>query len=266
MLADYLIRFNSALLKFREKFPRPKWSEEFKNDLVNDFSFFSARVEDEKLIYGETIRFLNDQLVKKGKMKSLLEISNHKDVLQSVINRYETFTLTEDSLLDIHRDLMSSELSWEVDFKPHLVGNYRNLPTIGYREPHFPNKEYVPHYNLEIVMASYIDLFVSRFENIDNSVEEKHLIAVLSFFHNKFLNEIHPFADGNGRVCRIVMGTYLMKNGCPPVFVKITSDKDRFEYINTIVQCESKGSDKPLVEYLANGMSDYLEEKTTGEN
>ena len=261
MLSSYLERFNTALKVFQEKFPRPKWSEEFKSNLINDFSFYSARIEDEKLQYGDTIKFLNGELVRKGKMKSLLDVSNHKDVLESVINRYENFELTEGSIKDIHKDLMSSELSWEVDFKPHLVGNYRNIPTVGYREPHFTNKEYVPHYNIEMVMSSHMDMFNRKFQSIDNSRNENHLITAIAFFHNKFLNEIHPFADGNGRVCRIIMGTLLMKNSCPPIFVKITSDEDLFEYITKIVECERENSDDPLVEFLANGMTEYLEDR-----
>lgn len=91
MLSAYLKRFNTALQHFQEKFPRPTWTKEFKKDLVNDYSFYSARIEDEKLQYGDTIKFLNDQLVKKGKMKSLLDVANHKDVLNSLINRFESY-------------------------------------------------------------------------------------------------------------------------------------------------------------------------------
>ena len=83
MLPDYLIRFNSALIKFQEKYPRPNWTDDFKKNLLNDFTFYSARVEDESLQYGDTIRFLNNQLVEKAKMKSLLDVSNHKDILSS---------------------------------------------------------------------------------------------------------------------------------------------------------------------------------------
>ncbi|EIJ40815.1 hypothetical protein JoomaDRAFT_3887 [Galbibacter orientalis DSM 19592] len=261
MLPSYLIRFNSALENFQKKFPRPNWSDNFKSNIINDYSFYSAKVEDEKLMYGDTIRFLNGELVKKEKMKSLLDVLNHKDVLLSLIDRFEEFELNEDTIKGIHKDLMSSELSWEVDFKKHLVGNYRNLPTIGYREPFFPNKEYAPHYNLDVIMSSYIGMFNTRFNSIDNSDSKTHLITTLAYFHNKFLNEIHPFADGNGRVCRIIMGTILMKNNCPPVFVKITSEEDRFEYVNKIVDCENKNSDEPLIEFLSNGMSEYLEER-----
>ncbi len=263
MLPDYLIRFNSALIKFQEKYPRPNWTDDFKKNLLNDFTFYSARVEDESLQYGDTIRFLNNQLVEKAKMKSLLDVSNHKDILSALVNHYESFELNEETVKEIHKELMSSEMSWEVDFKPHLVGEYRNISTVGYREPFFPNKEYVPHFNLEMVMNSYLDIFNNKFKHINNNKEENHLLTAIAFFHNLFLNHIHPFADGNGRVCRIIMGIILMKNNCPPIFTKITSEEDRFEYINKIVESENIKSDKPIVEFLAYGMSEYLENKVS---
>ena len=49
MLTKSLIAFNTALLKFQIKFPEETWSQEFKDSLINDYSFFSARVEDSKL-------------------------------------------------------------------------------------------------------------------------------------------------------------------------------------------------------------------------
>lgn len=266
MLPAYLERFNLALENFNEKFPRPKWTEEFKTSLVNDYSFYSARIEDEKLQYGDTIKFLNGELVRKGKMKSLLDVSNHKNVLESIINKYDTFKVSEVTIKEIHKDLMGSELAWEVDFKPHLVGEYRNIPTVGYRQPFFENKEYVPHYNLDMVMSSYMDIFSWKLEDINNSKKETHLITRLAYFHNKFLNEIHPFADGNGRVCRIIMGTILMKNNCPPIFIKIISNEDRLEYISKIVECEKSKTDFPLIELLANGMSEYLESRVSNIN
>jgi hypothetical protein len=49
MLTKSLTAFNTALLKFQIKFPKETWSQEFKDSLINDYSFFSARVEDSKL-------------------------------------------------------------------------------------------------------------------------------------------------------------------------------------------------------------------------
>ncbi len=258
MLPDYLLNFNDALLKFQEKFPRNEWSNEFKDSLINDYSFYSARVEDSKLEYGDTIRFLNDETVRGINFESLLGISEHQSVLKNLLENLENFQLTEETIKNVHGNLMASPLAWETDFKPELVGNYRNIPTVGSRQPFFENKDYSAHYNLEISMASYVNLFNIRLDDIDNSISEKHLLTRISYFHNKFLNEIHPFADGNGRVCRILIGAVLMANNCPPIFPKITSQEEQIEYITTIVQCETDQSDTPLIEYLAKGMTNYL--------
>lgn len=153
---------------------------------------------------------------------------------------------------------MESHLAWETEFKPELVGNYRNIPTVGSREPFFENKEYASHYNLEIIMTSYIGLFNDRFNDIENSNTEKHLLTRIAYFHNKFLNEIHPFADGNGRVCRIIIGAVLMTHNCPPIFPEITTQEQQIDYISTIVKCEKNKDDTFLVEYFAKGMTAYL--------
>jgi Fic family protein len=258
MPPDYLLNFNSALLKFQEKFPRDNWSSQFKDSLVNDYSFFSARVEDSKLQYGDTIRFLNNESVRGINLDSLLGISEHQSVLKNLLENLENFELTEEVIKNIHDSLMSSPLAWETDFRPELVGNYRNVPTVGSREPFFDNKEYAPHYNLEIIMTSYLNLFNGRLEDIDNTIDQKHLLTAIVYFHNKFLNEIHPFADGNGRVCRIIIGAVLMSNNCPPIFPEITNQEQQIEYISTIVQCEHEKNDTPLIKYFALGMTNYL--------
>lgn len=258
MFPQYLLEFNNALLQFQQKFPRNTWSEEFRFSLINDYSFYSARVEDSKLDYGDTIRFLNDETIRGINLNSLLGISEHQSVLKGILDNLENFKLTEETIKDIHCCLMENPLAWETDFKPELVGNYRNVPTVGSRKPFFENKEYDPHYNLDIIMPSYLDRFNAQFDAIDNTDKDKHLLTRIAYFHNIFLNKIHPFADGNGRVCRIIIGAILMKNNCPPIFPKITTQEEQVEYINTIVKCEEEKSDEPLVSYFSIGMTKYL--------
>ncbi|WP_277016538.1 Fic family protein [Flavobacterium lindanitolerans] len=261
ILHDYLEAFNKTLEKFQKKFPVSEWTEKFKTDLINDFSYYSSRVEDENITYGSTIKFLNDEIVPKTNLKSLLNVSHHKEVLEGLLCHLENFALTEEKLKGIHKHLMSDPNAWEVDFEPHLVGNYRNLPTIGHREPFYPNKEYADHFNLEHLMESHLYHLVHDVDHIDNSTNQYHLITILAKFHNIFLNDIHPFADGNGRVCRIVMGAIMMKNMCPPIFKRILNDKDQYEYIETVIKCEQVGSNDPLVKFLAIGMTNYLNDK-----
>jgi Fic family protein len=261
MLPDYLVNFNSILKEFQDKFPVQTWSPEFRNSLVNDYSFFSARIEDSKLQYGDTIRFLNAETIRSVNLPSLLGISEHQKTLSSLLNNLDEFNISELTIKSIHKSLMNSQFAWDGEYKAELVGQYRNFPTIGSRLPFFENKQYAPHYNLEIIMASYIDIFKARFDDINNLHTEKHIITRIAYFHNKFLNEIHPFADGNGRVCRIIIGAILMKNNCPPIFPKILDQESQLEYISTIIECEKMNSDNPLITFLAKGMSEYMTEK-----
>lgn len=49
MLPPYLEAFNIALQQFQKQFPREQWDAAFTLSLVNDFTFFSSRVEGDKL-------------------------------------------------------------------------------------------------------------------------------------------------------------------------------------------------------------------------
>jgi Fic family protein len=258
MLPNYLLKFNEALSDFQEKFPRDTWSIDFRNSLINDYSFYSARVEDSKLQYGDTIRFLNNESVRGINLNSLVGISDHQSLLKEILDTLNHFSLTEKSIKELHRSLMNNPMAWDADFKPELVGNYRNVPTVGSRQPFFEDKEYIAHYNLEMVMGTWIEQFNNRFSDIDNTIENKHILTRIAYFHNQFLNNLHPFADGNGRVCRIIIGAILMLNNCPPIFPEITNQEEQIEYITTIVDCETEKSNILLVKYFAEGMTDYL--------
>lgn len=172
MLPDYLLIFNKVLSKFQEKFPRENWSKEFLDSLINDYSFFSARIEDSKLQYGDTIRFLNNETVRGLNLNSLMGISEHQLVLKNLLYSINNFSLSEESIKEIHRCLMGNPFAWETDFKPELVGNYRNMPTVGSRQPFFEDKEYAAHYNLEIIMSTWLAQFNNRFFDIDNTTAE----------------------------------------------------------------------------------------------
>lgn len=111
MLPDYLLKFNKALSDFQEKFPRQEWTPEFRNSLINDYSFYSARVEDSKLEYGDTIRFLNNETVSGINFNSLVGISDHQTVLKNLLETLNDFSLTEDKIKDLHRCLMDSPMA-----------------------------------------------------------------------------------------------------------------------------------------------------------
>ncbi|MBW2975405.1 Fic family protein, partial [Candidatus Woesearchaeota archaeon] len=90
-------------------------------------------------------------------------------------------------------------------------------------------------------------------------------LVIGAVVHNQFEN-IHPFADGNGRVGRILLNNILIKHGLPPINIDF---KNRLEYYRTLKEYESNKNLKPTIdlyikEYrnLKKKLSDYKKKKT----
>lgn len=75
-------------------------------------------------------------------------------------------------------------------------------------------------------------------------------IVLASVVHNQFEN-IHPFADGNGRVGRLLLNLVLLKHGLPPVNI----DLDRREkYYASLKEYEKEQNIRPTIELI---LSEY---------
>lgn len=88
-----------------------------------------------------------------------------------------------------------------------------------------------------------------------NEHKTKYPVLVLAaVVHNQFEN-IHPFADGNGRVGRILLNNILIKHNLPPI--NINFDK-RVEYYASLQAYEKNHDLKPTIDLF---MKEYKELK-----
>ena len=71
-------------------------------------------------------------------------------------------------------------------------------------------------------------------------------IVLATVVHNQFEN-IHPFADGNGRVGRLLLNNILFKHDKPPVNIEL---KNRREYYTTLREYENNGNIRPMIELI----------------
>ncbi len=77
-------------------------------------------------------------------------------------------------------------------------------------------------------------------------VTEDIALKAAAYFHVKFEN-IHPFADGNGRTGRLVMNYILVINGHPPIVVH---EEDRKSYYSALECWDTMQDIEPMISFL----------------
>ena len=92
-------------------------------------------------------------------------------------------------------------------------------------------------------VVALLEELVNWYNKYKRNYPEILLAAVV---HNQFEN-IHPFADGNGRVGRILLNNILLKNKLPPLNISL---KNQREYYQTLQIYEKEKNIRPTIEFL----------------
>lgn len=71
-------------------------------------------------------------------------------------------------------------------------------------------------------------------------------IVLAVVVHNQF-ETIHPFADGNGRVGRLLLNNILLKHNKPPVNIEL---KNRREYYAALGEYQENGNIRPMIKLI----------------
>ena len=77
-------------------------------------------------------------------------------------------------------------------------------------------------------------------------VRPEKILTAAAYFHAKFEN-IHPFADGNGRTGRLAMNYLLVLYGHPPITIH---EEDRKGYFEALEAWDNRQELEPLVQFL----------------
>ena len=71
-------------------------------------------------------------------------------------------------------------------------------------------------------------------------------IVLAVVVHNQF-ETIHPFADGNGRVGRLLLNNVLLKHNMPPVNIEL---RNRREYYAALREYQENGNIRPMIDLI----------------
>lgn len=212
-------------LKYREirkSLNKKDWID-VKRRFIANFVFESNALEGNSLTlknFSEII--FENRISDSADLREVYDAKNSYDVFSKLFNSRKE--ITEDFIIDLHRKIMKN-----IDDR---IG-YKKVPNI------------ILGRNLELTPPNKVSEEVKELFRWYNENKKKMYPLELAFkFHHKF-ERIHPFADGNGRVGRMLLDYILIKNGYYPVIIRKTH---RIKYFRAL-QAADNGKDVPLVRF-----------------
>jgi Fic family protein len=228
------------------------WDDAFLEKVKIDFTYNSNKIEGVTLTYGQTIKLLKDFVTPQNAIPGeLLDLINHQRVLDNVFKNYQAESFSVDNMKTLHKELMKDLAQWTDDslYSPGRFKIFENVTVRGSGKIH----PYLLPAEVPAAMDELITKINTRMINANDHQIEAHPLTIATFFHQQFLNKIHPFNDGNGRIGRLFTNLILLKKGYPPIFIK---DVDRKEYLNRFEQSDLDIT--PMLDFFADRLIESL--------
>ena len=234
-------------IKFREKlkdFQKLKLHEAINWEKYNymSVSHHSTAIEGSSLTESESQLLLDEGRTPKGKPleHSVME-KDHYSALRFVAKEAKTKRkVTPEFIRVISAKIMHgtgkeyNAMGGQFDSSK---GEYRKLGV-------FAGDTSLPNYQkLEGMVQSICNELEKKIDKVTTVTE----IYDLAFDFHFDLVSVHPFADGNGRVSRLMMNYILMYHGHTPAII---NKQDRQEYIDSLKESREIENTGPLREFL----------------
>ena len=202
------------------------------------YSYNSGKIENPAITFDDTREIFENRRVISftGDLKTLYEIKNLKDSI--------AFTL----------EMISNKKNIDIDLikKFHLTLTKYTYVERRYidnqeRPGEFKKHDYITGINEVGAAPEEVEQeLLELTEEISDEFPASKILTVGAYFHLKFEN-IHPFADGNGRTGRALLNYILILNGHPPVCIY---DEDKKSYIESLRTYDENGDIAPMVNFL----------------
>ncbi|NLC45214.1 MAG: Fic family protein [Clostridiales bacterium] len=208
------------------------------------FAFNSGKIENAEITYHDTREIFENGRVLNytGNPRALFEQQNQKLAYEFLLDKI------------VNNEPLSIELIKEIH-KILTSGTYDESRYIAYDERpcEFKKHDYVSGIHevgspVEMVEDDILELLVEL-----NDYKGEDVLKAASYLHAVF-EQIHPFADGNGRAGRAIMNYYLMINNHPPLIIY---DEDKRLYYECLQKFDESDDLNPFYEFLK-----YETEKT----
>ena len=200
------------------------------------FAYNSGKIENPSITYHDTREvFENGRTISfTGDVRTLFEIQNQKECSELLLDAFASrHAIDEAMVVDVHRALTQGtydERRWARGERP---GTYKV-------------HDYVVGVNAVGSSPTAVADDIRELLDELSAITPANVLTVAAYFHAAF-EEIHPFADGNGRVGRALMNHLLVMNDHPPIIVY---DEDKLAYYGAMQVWDDEGDLAPMLDFL----------------
>jgi Fic family protein len=200
------------------------------------FAYNSGNIENPELTYHDTRDVFEDGRVHgfSGNPRTLFEIQNLRDCHELMLDAFAVRRpVDEPFLLEVHRTLTQGtydERRWRQGERP---GAYKVC-------------DYVVGAGDVVAQPAKVPDEVQALLKEVGGAPSENALTVAAYFH-AVLENIHPFADGNGRVGRELMNYLLLVRNHPPIIV---FEADRVAYYSAMEAWDAERDLGPLQTFL----------------
>ena len=200
------------------------------------FAYNSGKIENENVTYHNTREIFEHDGVTSytGDLRTLFEIKNSKEANELFLRAFnEKRPLNEEFLLELQHVLTQGTYDTRRYQLGERPGEYKHHDYVTGKEEIGASAEDV---------KEEVDELLAELQDVSSA----NALTAAAYFHAKFEN-IHPFADGNGRTGRLAMNYLLVMLDHPPIIIH---EEDRLGYYNALEAWDRDQELAPLCDYL----------------
>lgn len=219
-------KIKSNFIKEKKNTPFSAEKKELENFIIK-FTYNTQRIEGSTLTLRETANLLENGISPKEKpLSDSNEAEAHRQVFYEMLSYKKELSLQ--IILYWHKKLFENT-------KKDIAGKLREHG-VG-----IAGSKFIPPFPVE-VYPNLVDFFSWYRKNKD----KLHPVELAALVHLKFVT-IHPFADGNGRISRILMNFILKKGNFP--FLDIPYH-NRSSYYTALERSQIKKEERIFVQWF----------------
>ena len=206
------------------------------NGHIVAFAYHSGKIENDMITYNDTREIFDHEGVTSytGDLRTLFEIRNAKEASELMLVSFDSKRAIDQTLV--------KEFQFKLTQNTYDTRRWR----LGERPGEYKRHDYFTGKNEIGAAPEEVEEEMSELLDELTDVPDEKALTAAAYFHAKFEN-IHPFADGNGRTGRIVMDYFLLLHGHPPVIIH---EEDRKGYYDALEAWDERQELDPLIAFL----------------